>query len=151
MLLQMLYLPQTETDRKLRAKTQKVPEMQCLNFGLKKEYFQRQFSSVAQSCPSLCEPMDCSTPGLPVYNQLPEFTQIHVHWIGDGIQPSHPLSSPSPPASSLSKHQGLLQWVSSLHQAAKVLEFQLQRQSFQWIFRTWTVWKGKKESYQAMP
>ena len=107
MLLQMLYLPQTETDRKLRAKTQKVPEMQCLNFGLKKEYFQRQFSSVAQSCPSLCEPMDCSTPGLPIHHQLPEFTQTHVHRVSDAIQPSYPLSSPYPPPLNLSQHQSL--------------------------------------------
>ena len=95
-----------------------------------------QFSSVTQSCPTLCDPMDCKTPGLPVHHQLPEFTQTHVHWVGDAIQPSHPLSSPSPPAFNLSQHQGLFQWVSSLHQVAKVLEFQLQHQSFQWIFRT---------------
>ena len=94
------------------------------------------FSSVAQSCPTLCNPMDCSTPGLPVHRQLQELTQTHVHWVGDAIQPSHPLSSPSPPAFDLSQHQGLFKWVSSSHQIAKVLEFQLQRQSFQWIFRT---------------
>ena len=64
-----------------------------------------QFSSVAQSCPTLCDPMNCSTPGLPVHHQLPEFT--HIHWVGDAIQPSHPLSSPSPPALNLSQHQGL--------------------------------------------
>ena len=73
---------------------------------------QVQFSSVAQSCPTLCDPMDCSTPGLPLYHQLPEFTQTHVHWVGDPIQPSHPLSSPSPSAFNLSQHQGLFQWVS---------------------------------------
>ena len=95
-----------------------------------------QFSTATQSCPTLCNPMDCSTPGLPVHHQLLEFTQTHVHWIGDGIQPSHPLSSPSPPAFNVSQHQGLSQRVSSLHQVAKVLEFQLQHQSFQWIFRT---------------
>ena len=66
-----------------------------------------QFSSVAQSCPTLCDPMNCSTPGLPVHHQLPEFTQTHVHWVGDPIQPSHPLSSPPPPAFNLSQHQGL--------------------------------------------
>ena len=93
-----------------------------------------QFSSAAQSCPTLCAPMDCSTPGLPVHHQLPEFTQTHVHRISDAIQSSHPLSSPSPPDFNLSQHQGLFQWVSSLHQVAKVLEFQ--QQSFQWIFRT---------------
>ena len=68
-----------------------------------------QFSSVAQSCPTLCDPMDCSTPGLPVHHQLPEFTQTHVHQVGDAIQPSHPLSSPSPSAFNLSQHQGLFQ------------------------------------------
>ena len=87
----------------------------------------RQFSSVAQSCPTLCDPLDCSTPGLPVYHQLPKFTQTHVHRIGDAIQPSHPLSSPSPPAFNLSQHHGLFQWVGSLHQVAEVLAFQLQR------------------------
>ena len=85
-----------------------------------------QFSSVAQSCPTHCDPMDCGTTGLPVHHQLPEFTQTHVHWVGDAIQLSHPLSSPSPPAFNLSQHQGLFQWVSSLHKVAKVLEFQLQ-------------------------
>ena len=73
---------------------------------------------------------------LPVHHQLLEFTQIHVHWVGDAIQPSHPLLSPSPPAFNLSQHQGLFKWVSSLHQVAKVLEFQLQHHSLQWIFRT---------------
>ena len=94
-----------------------------------------QFSSVTQSCPTLCDPMNHSTPG-PVHHQLPETTQTHVHWVGDAIQPSYPLSSPSPPALNLSQHQGLFQWVSSLHQMAKVLEFELQHQSFQWIPRT---------------
>ena len=90
-----------------------------------------QFSSV-QSCLTLCDTMDCSTPGFPVHHQLPELAQTHVHWVGDSIQPSHPLSSPSPPAFSLSQHQGLFHWVSSSHQMAEVLEFQLQHQSFQW-------------------
>ena len=81
-------------------------------------------------------PHGCSTPGLPVHHQLPEFTQTHVHWVGDAIQPSHPLSSPSPPALNLSQHQGLFRWVSSSHQVAKVLEFQLHLQSFQWTPRT---------------
>ena len=94
------------------------------------------FSSVAQLCPTLCNSMDCSTPGLPVHHQLPEFIQSHVHWVGDAIQPSHPLSSPSPPTFNLSQHQGLFQWVSSSHQVAKVLEFQLQHQSFQWTLST---------------
>ena len=80
--------------------------------------------------------MDCNTPGLPVHYQLPEFTQTHVHQVGDAIQPSHPLSAPSPLTFNLSQHQGVFQWVSSLHQVAKVLELQLQHQSFQWIFKT---------------
>ena len=84
-----------------------------------------QFSSVAKSCPTLCDPMNCSTPGLPVHQQLPEFTQTHVHWVGDAIQPSHPLSFPSPPAPNPSQHEGLFQWVHSSHEVAKVLEFQL--------------------------
>ena len=104
--------------------------------GLKNEASSHQLISVTQSCPTLCHPMDCSTPGLPVHYQLPGFTQTHVHWVSDAIQPSHPLSSPSLPALNLSQHQGLFQWVSSSHQVAKVLEFQLQHQSFQWIFRT---------------
>ena len=95
-----------------------------------------QFSSVTQLYPTLCDPMNHSTPGLPVHHQLPEFTPTHVHWVGDAIQPSHPLSSPSPPALNLSQHQSLFKWVSSSHQVAKVLEFQLQHQSFQWTFRT---------------
>ena len=94
-----------------------------------------QFSSVAQSCPILCNPIDCSTPGFPLHHQLLELTQAHVHWVGDAIQPSHPLYSSSP-AFNHSQHQGLFKWVSSLHQVAKVLVFQLQHQSFQWIFRT---------------
>ena len=77
-----------------------------------------QFSSVVQLCPTVCDPMDCSTPGLPVHHQLPELTQTHVHRVGGAIQPSLPLSSPSPPAFSLSQHQGFYQWVSSSHQVA---------------------------------
>ena len=84
-----------------------------------------QFSSVAQSCLTLCDPMNRSLPGLPVHHQLPEFTQTHVHRVSDAIQPSHPLSSPSPPAPNPSWHQGLFQWVNSLHEVAQVLEFQL--------------------------
>ena len=95
-----------------------------------------QFSSFCQSCPTLYGPMDCSMPGFLVHWQLLEFTQIHVHCVSDAIQPSHPLSFPSPPAFNPSQHQGLFKWGSSLHQIAKVLEFQLQHQSFQWIFRT---------------
>ena len=85
--------------------------------------------SVAQACLTLCDPVGCSTPCFPVHHHLPEFAQTHVHWVGDAIQTSHPLSSPSLPAFNL------FQWVSSLHHVAKVLELQLQHQSFQWIFR----------------
>ena len=95
-----------------------------------------QFSLVAQSCPTLCNPMNHSTPGLPVYHQLPEFTQTHVHRVGDAIQPSHPPSFPFPPATNPSQHQGLFQWINSSHEVAKVLEFQLQHQSFQRTNRT---------------
>ena len=91
--------------------------------------------SVAQSCSALCGSMDCSTPVFPVHHQLPELAQTHVHQVSDAIQPSYPLSSPSV-AFTLSQHQGLFQWVSSSHQVDKVLELQLQHQSFQWIFRT---------------
>ena len=79
-----------------------------------------QFSSVAQSCPSLCNPMNCSTPGLPVHHHLPGFTQTHVHWVRDAIRPSHPRSSPSPPAPNPSQHQGLFQWVNSSHLSRNV-------------------------------
>ena len=100
-----------------------------------------QFSSVAQSCLTLCDPMNCITPGLPVHHQPLEFTQTHVHWVSDAIQPSHPLSSPSSPTFNLSQHQGLYNWVSSLYQVAKVLEFHLQHQSFQhWSPLGWTGW-----------
>ena len=89
-------------------------------------------------CLTLCDPVDCSTPGLPVHHQLPELTQTHVHdlfhhvhGVSDDIQPSYTLSSPSPPAFNLSQHQGLFKLVSTLHQVAKVLELQLQHQSLQ--------------------
>ena len=104
-----------------------------------------QFSSLAQPCLMPCNPMYCSMPGLPVHHQPPEFTQTHVHWVSDTIQSSHPLSAPFSPAFNLSQHQGLFKWVSSSNQVAKVLEFQFQHQSFQWIFKTdfleeWLVW-----------
>ena len=101
-------------------------------------YLSAQSSSVAQSCPTLCDPMDCSTPSLPVHHQLLESTQTHVHRVGDAIQPSHSLSSPSPPAFNLSQHQGLFKWVRSSQQVAKVLEFQLQCQD--WSPLGWTGW-----------
>ena len=105
--------------------------MEIIHISSKKKNFAvLQFSSATQSCPTLCDPMNCSTPGLCVHHQLPESTQTHVHWVSDAIQPSHP-----PPDISLSQHQGIFQWVSSSHLVAKVLELQLQDQSFQRIFR----------------
>ena len=104
--------------------------------------------SVAKLCPTLCDPMDCSTPGFPVPHCLPESAQTHVHWAGDAIQPSHPLSPSSPPAFNLSQHQGLFQWVGSSHQVAEALEHRLQHQPFQWIFRVIEVWakpRGKRQ------
>ena len=89
-----------------------------------------QFRLVAQLCPTLCDPMNRSTLGLPIHHQLPEFTQTHVHRVSDAIQPSHPLSSPSPPAPNPFQHQSIFQWVNSLHEVAKVLEFQLQGKPF---------------------
>ena len=103
-----------------------------------------QFSSVAQLCPTLCDPINRSMPGLLVYHQLLEFTQTHVHQVSDAIQPSHPLSSPSLPAPNPSQHQGLFQWVNSLHEVGKVLEFQ--HQSFQWTPRTCLLLEGLVES-----
>ena len=95
-----------------------------------------QLSSDRLSCPTLCNPVAWSKPGFPVLHQLTELAQTHVHRVSDAIQPFHPLSSPSPPPFNISQHQGLLQWVSSLQQGAKILELQLQHQSFQWMFRT---------------
>ena len=96
-----------------------------------------QFSSVTQSCLTLCNPMNCSMPGFLAHHQFPEHTQTHDHRLGDAIQPSHPLSSPFPSAFNRFQHQGPFQQVSSSHQVAKVLEFQLQHESFQWIFQDW--------------
>ena len=94
-----------------------------------------QFTSVTQSYPTLCEPMNCSTPGLPVHHQPPDSTQTHVHWVSDAIQPPYPCWLSSPPALNLSQHQGFFHLTGSSHQVAKVLELQLQHQSFQWISR----------------
>ena len=108
--------------------------MDCSYFPSQDYISSVQFShSVMSNC---LQPMDCSMPDFPVFHQLPELAQTHIHWVSDAIQSSHPLSSPSPPAFNLSQHQGFFQWVSSSHQVAKVLEFQLQHQSFQGIFRT---------------
>ena len=90
-----------------------------------------QFSSITQSCPTPCDPMDCNMPGFPVYYQSQSFTETHAHRVGDAIQTSHPLSSPSPPTFNLPQNQGLFKLASSSHQVAKVLAFQLQHQSFQ--------------------
>ena len=115
---------------------------------------------VAQSllCLTLWDFVDCSMLGFPVLHYLLEFVQTHVHWVGNAIQPSHSLLSPSSLAFNLSQHQGLFQWVSSLHQVAKVLELQLQHQSFQWIFRVdflwdWLVWYSccPKDSQESSP
>ena len=125
---------------------------------LKRELPSVQFSSVAQSCPTLCDPMNCSTSGSPVRHYLPEFTQAHAHWVDDAIQPSHPLSSSSLPAFHFSQHQGLFQWVGSLYQVANILELQFQHQSFQGIFRVgfplgWTGWSpcSPRDSQESSP
>ena len=99
---------------------------------LENTYLLVQFSSFTQSCLTLCDPMNRSTPSPPAHHQSPEITQIHVHRVGDVIKPSHPLSSPSSPALNLSQDQDLFKWVSCSHQVAKELEFQLQNQSCQW-------------------
>ena len=125
-----LFKVQTHTLFSKRIKLKVLKYKNCLTA------FSQSVSSVAQSCPTLCDPMNRSTPGLPVHHQHPEFTQTHAHQVGDAIQPSHPLSSPSPPAPNPSQHQGLFQWVTSSHEVAKVLEFQLQHQSSQWTPRT---------------
>ena len=118
-------------EKKSRKKSQALPACFFVTFSFS------TFSSVQSLSPVwLCDPMNRSTPGLPVYHQLPEFTQTHVHGVGDAIQPSHPLSSPSPPAPNPSQHQGHFQWDNSSHQVAKVLEFQLHHQSFQWTPKT---------------
>ena len=103
-----------------------------------------QFSSVVQLCLTLCDTMNLSTVGLPVHHQILEPTQIHIHRVGYAFQPSHPLSSPSPPVPNPFQHQGLFQWVNSSHEVAKVLEFQLQHQSFQWTPQDWSPlgWTG---------
>ena len=107
----------------------RVLEWCAIAFSILYSRYLVQFSLVSQSCPILCDPMDCSIPGFSVHHQLPELAQIHVYWVGDAIKPSHPLSSPSP-VFNLSQHQGLFKWISSSHQVVKVLELQLQHQSF---------------------
>ena len=127
----------------LKISSYKLWSPQILSFSLFTPQIRSdQIISVAQSCPTLWNPINGSTPGLPVHHQLPEFTQTHAHWVSDAIQPSHPLSSPFPPALNASQLQGLFKWVSSSHQVAKVLEFQLQHQSFQWTPRTYLLQDG---------
>ena len=145
-----LYRRQQSSQREftMRPVTFRIPSKPWTSFGsfasLKKKEREREshqmykhsVNSVTQPHYTLCNPMDCSTPSFPVHHQLLKLTQNHVHRVSDAIQPSHPLSSPYPPAFNLFQHQGLFQWVSSSHQVAKVLELQLQHQSFQWLFRT---------------
>ena len=98
-------------------------------------HFRGYCCSITQSCPTVCNPLDCGMPGFPVLYHLPEFTQTHVHCIGDAIPPFHLLSSPSSPAFTLFQHQGLFQWIGNLHLVARVLELKPQHQYFQWIVR----------------
>ena len=93
--------------------------------------------SAIKACLTLCDPVDCSTPGSPALHYILELAQMHVHWVSDAIQPSHPLSAPSPFAFNLAQHQGLFQWVSSSHQVAKVLELQLSFSLSAMIFLNW--------------
>ena len=130
------------------------------NNSILENWISSDLKLITQSCLTLCNHMDCSTPGLPVHHQLPESTLTHVHWVADAIQPSHPLSSPSPPASiflsiRFFSNESVL-YIKEL-KVAKVLELQLQHQSFQWIFRTdflynWLVWspcspRGSQEPF----
>ena len=123
--------PASPTASQLRIGSAILPSGRAL-----KHSWSQSIISVTQSCLTLCDPTDCSTPAFPIHHQLPEPAQTHGHWVGDSIQPFHPQSPPSPPTFNLSQHQGLFQGVSSLHQVAEVLEFQLQHQSFQWTPRT---------------
>ena len=116
------------------------------NIVLKVQFSSVQYSSVAQPCPTLCNPVNCSMPGLPVHHQLPESTQTHVHRVGDAIQPSHPLSSPSPPAPNPSQHQSLFQRVNSSHEVAtpstgvSALASFLPKNTQDWSPSEWTGW-----------
>ena len=153
MLLLSIYLEENKTEKDTCtlmfiaalltvARTWKQPRCPLTDEWIKKLWYiytmeySVQFSSVVQSCPTLCDPMNRSTPGLPVHHQLPESTQTHVHQVSNAIQPSHPLLPPSPPAPNPSQNQGLYQWVNSSHEVAKVLGFQPQHHCFQWIPRT---------------
>ena len=121
-------------------------------------YTVRCCCSVAKWCLIICKPMSCSRPGFPALHYLLEFAQTHVHWVDDAIQPPHPLWPSSPSALNLSQHQGLFQWVGSSHQLIKVLDLQLQHQSFQWIVRVdflwdWLVWPPchPRDSQESSP
>ena len=132
-----------------------ISHIENWNMQSSNEFSEVKFSPVAQSLLAFCNPMDCSTPGFPVHHQHLELTQTHVHWVSDSIQPSHPLSTPSPPAFHLSQHQGLFKWVSSSHQVAKVLELQLRHHSFQWIFnpegnQSW-IFTGRADAQTETP
>ena len=118
------------------------PQKEKGNIQMAQRHMKYCCCSVVKSCPTLCDPMNCSMPGFPVLHHLPDLAQTHLHWVGDAIQEPHPLSSPSPPTFNLSQHQGLFQLVSCSHQVAKVLELQLQHQSFQWTPRTDLLQKG---------
>ena len=115
--MKMLHLHLNQKSKKIQYQKEEFENHQLKIFS--------QFSSVSQSCLTLCDAMNRSTPGLPVHHQLLGYTQTHVHWVSDATQPSHPLSSPSPLAPNPSQHQSLFQWVNSSHEVAKVLEFQL--------------------------
>ena len=131
---EILYDKKGRSIHEIAKKREQTPQYWISLHGL--HLVLHQFSSVSQSCPTLCDPTDCSIPGFPAHQQLLELAHTHAHPVSDAIQPSHPLSSPSPPTFNLSQHQDLLKWVNSSHQVAVGLEFQLQNQSFQWIFRT---------------
>ena len=132
-------IPWREAPGRLQSmRSQRVEHEWVTSLSLTHWYLEKHgdwIESVAQSCLTLCDPIDCSMPGLPVHHQLTDFTQTHVHLVGDAIQPSHPLLSPSP-AFNLSQHQGFFPVSWFFISSAKVLELQLQHQSFQWIFRT---------------
>ena len=138
----MINHSEKEYEKEYIRRTESLCPTAEINTTLKIKY---QFSSVTQSCPTLCDPMNRSTPGLPVHHQLPEFTQTHVHWVSDAIQPPHPLSSPSPPAPNPSQHQSLFQWVNSSHEVAKNTEVSalasvLPMNTQDWSPLEWTGW-----------
>ena len=126
---ELCFIPQTFWGLQTQDTAPQVMLRKLLQRGKARELEYIGYCSVAQSCPTLCHSMDCSAPGLPVLHYLSKSAQTHVHWVGDAIQPSPPLSSPSPPVLYLSQHQRLFQWVGASQQVAKLLEYQF----FQWI------------------